>query len=1738
MQEVVRLAKVSSVSEDTVSVSEVEVDESSKISHNDLLDRDLEQQHTIKSIIGLSEELDKLNKLKNIESRDRGVAQYYAWNSPLEPNDNKTGYFVSLVDDTIKLCTGKEDNVFGVIVSTDDVGLVGGVGGAMFNKISPIDSTRYGLVCNSGKVKVRSAYVATVGDYVVPNVLGMAQKSETESPIEKWHFQIIEVGDTPRYSLTYEPINTISVYVVDNDSVGESVDYVTDSTASGKKIAINGTQVEIDISTGGYVKGNKLGFLYKHVTNKGIGYKVIEYKNENGDDYVFVDLSSNSSTLTRLQDDVNYLNSQISVVEKNVVAAINMANAAYNKAGGDSDDVEGGSEEINMETLGLITNAQLTVDNVKALVEQVNKDMENVKDIASEAKEAAATVTDDIESLWAENGALAESTKSLIGKVAGHSVGTASQANGLSFEQAQKILDYGIVYVPTVDRLETYEDKEQVFYRNHSYTWSSNGWDDNGANVYFRSTYRDGSIGQYWYTDSVEDVVDSNGITWPKETLYLWNDEKKKWDAVATLDNNGLGRAVSLVQQTENEFKVAIAGVDGQFAGINARIDGVNSRIDSIASSGGGNSDSEAVAAVKLLASKNEASITQITEFGNNVYSYTSVSEAPSGTYYAIAPTWKNNAWVFSGSTNTSAGNLNGVEYCYAKNPTNAKTYYKYECDALNQWTRIEIGRSTYLAGIKQQADANGATVGMIVEGIGENGQVNGATIAAAVNKEGSLAMINADHIQFEGFVSFANKSDVKDVQNNAVYETKVEYALSNSATTFDAYTNWSTTAPVWQAGKYMWQRITITKGDGTTAASTQTCIQGAKGEDGTGVTIKGVAYVKTTVNDSSIGSEYALYSDESCTNQITSVEDGDSYLVSGYLFVYSGNGSDFTCAGKIQGPQGEQGVAGVGVSNVINYYMASSRSSGVVAGDNGETADEQWTTDVQIVSEDKPYLWNYETMYYTDTNSKSTDPVIMGMYGAEGKGISAIEEFYCVTSESSCSKPTNDTLAAASAFTGTAVEEKWYTTSPYTTQTLKYLWNCEKVTYTDGDYQIFDPANIGTHGDTGATIKSEKTQFYISSSNDTCVGGSWGDSPSGFANNKYMWTRTVYTLTNNDVIYGTPVFDKSYTSISRWCAENDETLIDGANIATGSITAEQIAAETITAEKIAAGAITADHMSTDSLEAIAAKVETATIDTIVSSNYVPNQSGFKITTTDGVIDSKNLKVYEDGNVELTGTVFASRGEIGGNTIDETGLHITNGEITLGDKFSVTTGGVLTASSADITGKITTDEGEIGGFTINSDRICKDVTMIEGKDNHIASGGLKTGSILLSSKSKTYGGTIAGGSGQWRFIIGTNFGVTGAGKLHANNAKINGEITATNGRIGSLKIADAGLNAYDANETETIWTLDNTGLSIPSDGARIEVGNLQIYNTVEDNTVDTNIKTSGNLEIRAANGAGISLGAKDGSDSRSIAVAICAKSVVGNGTHVKAVITNNATPFYDLTIKVLCKQYDVNDTLGEYNVRTYAANLTISAGKSESNECCIFGTISPYLAIKKTDDSWSNAVCFKDLNYPDSYTSIMDNYNTYSQSKLNETISVTGHLVPSTTSYDLGTSAKCWKTIYSQDGTVSKSDRNEKNTINGLTEIYTQIFDALQPVSYKFNVNNNGRTHIGFIAQDVKQAVESAGLTTQDFAGYCEWEKDDGTIGCGLRYGEFVAMNTYEIQKLKARVAELEDKIALLTGQN
>ena len=84
------------------------------------------------------------------------------------------------------------------------------------------------------------------------------------------------------------------------------------------------------------------------------------------------------------------------------------------------------------------------------------------------------------------------------------------------------------------------------------------------------------------------------------------------------------------------------------------------------------------------------------------------------------------------------------------------------------------------------------------------------------------------------------------------------------------------------------------------------------------------------------------------------------------------------------------------------------------------------------------------------------------------------------------------------------------------------------------------------------------------------------------------------------------------------------------------------------------------------------------------------------------------------------------------------------------------------------------------------------------------------------------------------------------------------------------------------------------------------------------------------------------------------------------------------------------------------------------------------------------------------------------------------------------------------------------------------------MFDALKPRLYKYNDGTSGRLHTGFVAQEVEEAAIGAGISREEFAALCITDEGKEGESWGLRYEEFIALNTYEIQKLKKRLSELE----------
>lgn len=113
-------------------------------------------------------------------------------------------------------------------------------------------------------------------------------------------------------------------------------------------------------------------------------------------------------------------------------------------------------------------------------------------------------------------------------------------------------------------------------------------------------------------------------------------------------------------------------------------------------------------------------------------------------------------------------------------------------------------------------------------------------------------------------------------------------------------------------------------------------------------------------------------------------------------------------------------------------------------------------------------------------------------------------------------------------------------------------------------------------------------------------------------------------------------------------------------------------------------------------------------------------------------------------------------------------------------------------------------------------------------------------------------------------------------------------------------------------------------------------------------------------------------------------------------------------------------------------------------------------------------------------------------------------------------------------TVYlASTGAVVSSDQRRKNTIEDLPEAYSHLVDKLRPVRFKYDDGRSGRFHVGFVAQEVRDALEAAGLSSQDFGGFVDVNGDGEELG--LAYDEFIGL-------LLAKINRLEGQLTALAG--
>lgn len=166
------------------------------------------------------------------------------------------------------------------------------------------------------------------------------------------------------------------------------------------------------------------------------------------------------------------------------------------------------------------------------------------------------------------------------------------------------------------------------------------------------------------------------------------------------------------------------------------------------------------------------------------------------------------------------------------------------------------VGTAHIADGSITDAKIVGLTASKITSGTIDAGVINVVNLTADNITAGTL---NGQRIA-DGAIS-ADKLDTElsETIDSAVADTQILYALSTSSSTAPSE-GWSQTAPDWEEGKYMWQKIIQTLSDGTEVAKPATCISGAQGASGEDATILRIDSSRGTVfKNSNFGTVFTV---------------------------------------------------------------------------------------------------------------------------------------------------------------------------------------------------------------------------------------------------------------------------------------------------------------------------------------------------------------------------------------------------------------------------------------------------------------------------------------------------------------------------------------------------------------------------------------------------------------------------------------------------------------------------------------------------------------------------------------------------------------------------------------------------------------------------------------------------------------------------------------------------------------
>lgn len=313
--------------------------------------------------------------------------------------------------------------------------------------------------------------------------------------------------------------------------------------------------------------------------------------------------------------------------------------------------------------------------------------------------------------------------------------------------------------------------------------------------------------------------------------------------------------------------------------------------------------------------------------------------------------------------------------------------------------------------------------------------------------------------------------------------------------------------------GDYIGQCTDFNETDPTSvSAYTWSKIKGEKGA--TGKSIGSVVnYYLATASSSGVTTSTSGW-----TTTAQSVSASKKYLWNYEVIKYTDGSVASTTTPCIIGAYGDKGntgatgATGKGIKSVTEHYAVSASNT---------AAPTSWSTTVPTMTATNRYLWNYETITYTDNSTLDTTKRVIGVYGDKGNtGATGPQGPQGAKGDTGATgKGVKSTEIAYQASTsGTTIPTGTWSASIPTVSAGSFLWTRTIITYTDNSKST--SYSIGKMGNTGAAgkgVKSTAITYQAGSSGTSAPTGTWSTSvPATSASKPFLWTKTVITYTDN----------------------------------------------------------------------------------------------------------------------------------------------------------------------------------------------------------------------------------------------------------------------------------------------------------------------------------------------------------------------------------------------------------------------------------------------------------------------------------------------------------------------------------------------------------------------------------------------------------------------------------------------